>query len=499
MKKRALLNIVVTAAAVTMLTVVPALAAPQAQSGNLLTNPDFEGGFYNHEGKTERSVPNGWAPWWLASGDPDPCRTLAPNYNANTDPIRVQSGAVAASYWGVDLGYTAGLYQEVDVTSGATYRLNAYGYSWSASDRDMSGSDDFTVMRVGIDPNGGESPNDESIVWSPDQFPMDAYSQFEVTATATSNRITVWLIARPNWCNPRNDTYWDNTSLVQVADAGDGEDEEDGEDDPEAPQPTNTPAPGGGVPVGSIPVATPAADGSVVHVVNTGETLTGIWVSYDEVYGDVSLETIRERNNLTSDIITVGQRLTIIPAGQTEPTQAPTEEAPAEETPEPTEAAEVTEAPPEDEASGAGTICVLAYDDANGSGSRDPGEGPVAGVNFAVNDGTETVGTYITDGVNEPHCFTDLEPGSYQLQWINDDLTPTTPQTDLVEISAGDSVQREFGTAGADSAETVEDSADGPNLPPIVIALVAAGGVILVLGGIGVAVFFFIMRRNQTV
>ena len=130
--------------------------------------------------------------------------------------------------------------------------------------------------QIGIDTQGTKYPFADSIVWSAVQASMDTYSLFTVEATAASDTIVVLTRSRPDFCVTQNDTYWDNASLVAIGQAEASPTEA-------AAQPTT--APSSGVTVGTIPVAQPRGDGSVVHTVNSGETLIGIVVTYDQAYG----------------------------------------------------------------------------------------------------------------------------------------------------------------------------------------------------------------------
>ena len=73
------------------------------------------------------------------------------------------------------------------------------------------------------------------------------------------------------------------------------------------------------VPIYYVAIATPNPDGSVVHIVQSGQTLIGI----AQAYG-VSVDEIKALNNLTSDAIYVGDQLLIVPAGTPAPTDTAT-------------------------------------------------------------------------------------------------------------------------------------------------------------------------------
>jgi LysM repeat protein len=73
------------------------------------------------------------------------------------------------------------------------------------------------------------------------------------------------------------------------------------------------------VPIYYVVIATPNPDGSVVHIVQSGQTLIGI----AQAYG-VSVDEIKALNNLSSDAIYVGDELLIVPAGTPAPTDTTT-------------------------------------------------------------------------------------------------------------------------------------------------------------------------------
>ena len=73
------------------------------------------------------------------------------------------------------------------------------------------------------------------------------------------------------------------------------------------------------VPIYYVVIATPNPDGSVVHIVQSGQTLIGI----AQAYG-VSVDEIKALNNLSSDAIYVGDELLIVPAGTPAPTDTMT-------------------------------------------------------------------------------------------------------------------------------------------------------------------------------
>jgi len=73
------------------------------------------------------------------------------------------------------------------------------------------------------------------------------------------------------------------------------------------------------VPIYYVAIATPNLDGSVVHIVQSGQTLIGI----AQAYG-VAVDEIKTLNNLSSDAIYVGDALLIVPAGTPAPSDTAT-------------------------------------------------------------------------------------------------------------------------------------------------------------------------------
>lgn len=87
-----------------------------------------------------------------------------------------------------------------------------------------------------------------------------------------------------------------------------------------------------------VTTSTPKSDGSIIHIVQSGESL----ISIAEAYG-VSVEEIKALNNLSSDEIFAGEKLIIRPAATPTPTATAT--STATETPEPTSTRRPTRTP----------------------------------------------------------------------------------------------------------------------------------------------------------
>jgi len=97
-----------------------------------------------------------------------------------------------------------------------------------------------------------------------------------------------------------------------------------------------------------------------------------------------------------------------------------------------------------------GAICVLVFHDLNSNSQREPNEPLLAGATITViNSNDVVVGTYTTDGVHEPYCFTGLAPGTYRVNEWNPPGYPvsTTPDFWVVTVSPGTTVTLFFGDA----------------------------------------------------
>ena len=105
-------------------------------------------------------------------------------------------------------------------------------------------------------------------------------------------------------------------------------------------------------PAGQVPIYTPTPlpDGRIIYIVRANDTLLSI-----SLISGVSVEELRELNNLSGDTIFEGQELLLGLAGPPEvtPTQGPTPtDTPLLPTPSPKP--------------GLGTLCILLFNDQNG-------------------------------------------------------------------------------------------------------------------------------------
>lgn len=213
-----------------------------AQGTNLLQNPSFEGA-YDGEGAA-----NNWIRWHRESsedqfGDCTNGYYKLPRWGQATDFVYDGgSSQYVGNNWDT---WSAGVWQNVPVTPGSTYRFTfwARGYgAMESSDPSYTGLN--MGIRAGIDPNGSGLWSDSDIVWSAAGNAHDQWVQFSTEATATGDKVTVftladWAVPGVNQCYKYLNVYFDAASLVEVAPPA----TDTPPPPPPAPVVTNTPAP----------------------------------------------------------------------------------------------------------------------------------------------------------------------------------------------------------------------------------------------------------------
>ena len=91
-------------------------------------------------------------------------------------------------------------------------------------------------------------------------------------------------------------------------------------------------------------------------------------------------------------------------------------------------------------------ICLVAFTDENGNGEREPDEPLQAGVAFTIFTAERVVANYVTDGLSEPYCLTDLAAGDYQItRSVGRGETLTNSGNRTVILGSGDQVMLGFG------------------------------------------------------
>ncbi len=528
-RKRTLAGILLAA---TLLGLVPvfSMAMPNtsrnAQEGTeLLKNPGFEGlvcaagsepGWcldnWTHDvfdGSFHDNIftPQGWVTWWRKSegyGQPE-VKTI-PNVPPFTGELpRIRSGNYALLLFTFYRLQDTGIYQVVTgLEPNSTVQFSAHAHGWSCDSDDPMGytcGDPWNqTFQVGIAPDGNTDPFSPNIVWSTPQRSPDKYSYIgpATAQVGEGGSVCVFLRSKTKWAYKYQDAYWDDASLVMTS--------------PGTP-PTNTPPPAPPTPTFGPsptprPTATPRPDGATVHIVESGDTLFGIALTYN-----VSADQIRALNAGSlgaNDVIVPGQELVIsLPSETPIPPTLPPAPTAEPENPSPSE----TE--PEESNTGGASICVLAYYDENNNSFRDD-EGVeylVPSAEFTVADATSgaVVNQYTSDGVNEPHCFTGLTPGAYRvILQTAAGFTPSGQAEWPVAVAEGTSLDIQFGVlrgeggnpSPADPGDPAAESEDnnessgGSTASRVVANLAKIGGIIILALAAGAAVLFVLNRRR---
>ena len=480
----------------------PATAAPLAQA-NILTNGDMESFAGN-------GVANSWDPWWETVPNPANGKldyVLQPNWVPETNKFFVQSGSSSQHIGHNWDPWHAGIRQTISVAPGSTAHFTAYGRVF-ASTPDFPAPSDSAVqsrMQIGAEPNGSIDWASGTVQWGPQGNPHNTWGLFTLDVTAgDTGKITLFLSANFRGDSRYHlDVWWDNVSAI-VTNAGGG------------PGPTPT---SGNLPPTNAPPAptafktpTPGADGNIIYVVQLGDTLYRI----AGITG-VTVDQIRSLNGLTSDILSVGQRLIIVqgaskPAATKTATAAGTAGASATAAITSTEATQAaasatstltataagpdaTQVAQQTAAAGVGTVCALLWNDKNGDGVRDGTEGLLPGGQIAVVEITtgKPVQAYTTDGVSEPHCFNHLPAGQYTVSFAAPaGYNATTATSAPIDVAVGSTSTLEFGAQA--SAAIANQPAPRPSSSALLTALLLAGGVVFLLLAAGVGAFLF-MRR----
>jgi LysM repeat protein len=366
-------------------------AAPSGQT-NRLQNPGIEGPYivsqvHVQDGQFRDNIftPEGWVTWWRIGhgeggewGQPEVQVIAAdhPNYGYEAELPRIHSGNQSLKFFTMYRPHDGGLYQYVPgLQPGSTVEFAAWAHAWTCDNHDRIGytcmlPDEQISLQVGIEPNGNCDPFSPSVIWAPGGGGQIAPDQWAVIGPVSarvggSGAVCVFTRSLAKWGYAHLDSYWDDHSLIVTA---------------AARLPTSTPAPT------ATPRSTPTprGDGSIIHVVEDGETLAII----SRMYG-LDADAVRGLNAGSlgeSDAIEVGQEIVIAP-----PVATPT--------PEPIF-----------------SVCVVAFNDRDGDESwDDSSEEMLPGSHIALSNGSGVVGEYVSDGLSEPYCFEDLAPGSYDV------------------------------------------------------------------------------------
>jgi hypothetical protein len=527
------------------------MAAQTQGTDNLLFNPGFEAGYHHQDGVPELAVPDGWRLHYLDNvnflgSDAPAARPETVVWNIADAPVNEQSlffrdGSYALKVFKGGRPIYAALSQDVSgLEVGRRYRLVApifidivasYGSGGKVAPIDMESG----LVRLGASPVGAAWLDESAIAYSGwwtaatiSPFYLD-YPIFVFDFTATQDNMTVWVEFGSRDSYPNNGFFLDTLGLYTL-------DEYDNSvsNNPAPANPAPASAPSGPTPT-PFPTPTPRPDGAIIHVVQVGDSFWSLAIRYAPALGltpEEALPVIRELNN-NPTFLNLGQEVVIVAANETaveasepgpesEALAAAVEESPTEEpaTPEPTPTAEaqavalapvVSEPEAGSDSGASNAICVSAFNDENGDGLPGAQEELLADAAFTVSNTTGTVATYISDGINEPHCFEGLEADTYRISFSQPpDYRLTTDGNWAIPVSDGKTIPIQFGAqidettlaaaqpklpsdspAGdsAGSGDEAPDAALGSQLGSIALGIAI---VLVFLVGVG----FLLLRRS---
>jgi hypothetical protein len=148
-----------------------------------------------------------------------------------------------------------------------------------------------------------------------------------------------------------------------------------------------------------------------------------------------------------------------------------------------------------------GSICVLAFEDMNRNGVRDPGEGPIKDVNvdLMINQNL-IIANYVTDGTETlPHCFPNLAPQQYTVSFSSPFYDPTGSATFTFALAPDEQTAREFGAVAKATAPAPDVTALQTGLgirQRVTLSALGSAMIMIGMAGLGMIIAFFLSRRR---
>jgi len=525
MRTTRLLSTFAVTALLAGLMAAPTLAAPSMQGGNLLQDPSFE-----------QAAAGNWAwQWWqyentvygnkkeydLNQSFFGPAfMTSEAKWDKESNGTTGVAGALSGQQ---ERKFRAGFYQTVNVAAGSTVRFSV-AVNGKCVARDGTKCD--VNLKAGIDPDGGTNWSSANVKWAETAVGNEKYVVLTApeATVGTGGKVTVFTWGEPQWPFLYIAAYFDEASLVvtaapAVTPTG----------VPPTVRPTSPPAPAPCAQMRFVSDVTIPDDSRIapgtqfvktwriknvgtcawagtLNFVGTGNRMGGTSpTSFPQVLVgqeaelSVSLTAPTQAGpyqgtwqvRTTDGVVLDNLFLKIIVAGEAAPPVAAVTATPQSQAPVPS----ATPTP--------GQICVLAFNDRNSDGQQGADENPLAGVVFALADSNGPKDTYTTDGVSEPYCFANLQPGSYTLTAkAPSGYGPTSPKTQIIAISGGkeDFV---FGARRGGVVPTPTRTSSGGGGSGAASGLlggvgryILAGAALLVLIGLGFVAGFVLMNRR---
>ncbi len=224
----------------------------------------------------------------------------------------------------------------------------------------------------------------------------------------------------------------------------------------------------------ALPTPTAQLDGRIIYIAQPGDSW---WII--SVKTGVSENELYQLNNTSPDeVITEGKQILL---------------GIVTETPEPP-ASEMTPTPNilTPAVKGYGEVCIALFEDVNGDSVRQEAEVLLAEGAISLVDQVGQINEKAnTTSGTEPICFSELPEGNYNVSVaIPAGYNPTTSMNAPLKLLPGEVSTMNFGAQLSSQAQPVSPGEGGRN--PILGIL----GGILILGGIGLGVFFLRPRRT---
>jgi hypothetical protein len=230
-----------------------------------------------------------------------------------------------------------------------------------------------------------------------------------------------------------------------------------------------------------FPTPTPGTDGRILYIVKANESWWVVAAKHA-----IELNVLLGLNNATSDTILLEGEEVLLGFG------GPSEVTPTAG-PSPTPGPILPTATP---LPGSGTLCVILYNDVNGDSIRQEEEESIPEGAISVSDLSGEVNlTEPTISGFEAFCFAELMQGEYTISVaVPEGYNPTTVLNYSLDLEPGTETYLDFG-AQVSSAMEEETAAAGGNSRSLLLGV--AGGLLL-LGGIGLAVYATLIGRTRT-
>lgn len=172
------------------------------EAANLTHNCNFDRFVDISEGDSTRVVPEGWTPW-VTMGNPA----------FVIDDHGSLPGAPAQIIWSEWGTWTAGLYQQVEVTPGHRYIANIQWVPLSVPAAPPN--QPLIQRRVGIDPTGGVDPLSSAVVWGPSVWLEEKIPDLRVGAVAQAPAVTVYVWTHHGQSYGQDQVFLDAVTLVE--------------------------------------------------------------------------------------------------------------------------------------------------------------------------------------------------------------------------------------------------------------------------------------------